>query len=385
MKRIAAFLILMAVMFNTLTAFADGENIPASAGLNTVKIPYSYVLMEGKTGTLLYADNGNAPFIPFHSAKLMTLLLLCEAIERGELSLDTIVTVSKHANEQTGSQIWLDVGEKISIEELVISITVGNANDACAAIAEAVAQTEESFVSLMNARAKELGMSSTSYSDSTGVGTGSITTACDTAILASALSKYDYLKKYFTTWMTKVRGEKAELVSQNRLIRSYDWVTGMKAYYHKECGNCLIASGEKGGLTMICVIFGEPDEFERFSTAKEKMTVGFSAYSLYTPKTSDIILEPVEVKGGVESSVDSVLGDVGSLIVRSSYLEKIEPKIEYDTEITAPISAGDKIGRVVYCVNDEQIYAVDIVAATDVKKMNFFYAAAKLLKAVFSG
>ncbi len=386
MKRITAVILALIMIFSpviNVCAASAGLGESASAA-STKNIPYSYVLMEGTTGTLLYSENGNAPFIPFHASKLMTLLLLCEAMDRGELALDSVITVSKYANSQQGAQIWLDVGEQILLDELVSAITVGNANDACVAIAEAVAGTEENFVKLMNLRASELGMSSTIYADSTGAGSGSITTAADTAILASRLVKYDWLKKYMTTWMTTVRGGKAELVSTNRLIRTYSGITGMKAYYHEECGNCLIASAERNGLNMICVIFGEPDEYERFTTAREKMNIGFSAYAIYKPKRKDVILEPVAVKGGVEETVETDAGNMGEFVIRSGREDDIEITTEYYDNVSAPVEAGQKVGRIVYTLDDTQLYAVDIVASEEVKKMNLFYAIIKALYAMFA-
>lgn len=388
MKRFLRFIAALSALTIALSSscvggFADGEDIPANAEPDYV-IPYSYVLMEGSTGTLLYSDNGNAPIKPSHSAKLMTLLLVCEAIESGKLSHDSIVTVSKHANSMQGSQIWLDIGEKIPLSELVTAITVGNANDACVALAEAVGGTEEAFVGMMNARADEIGMSDTFYADSTGISDESRTCACDIAVLASALSKYDWLTPDFTTWMTTVRGGKAELVSQNRLIRSFPGITGMKAYYHRDCGNCLIASAKRGELTMICVILGDPDEFERFKTAKEKMNIGFSAYTLYVPRRKDIFLEPVNISGGAVQTVDTQLGELGSFVMRTGKIDDIEIKTEYIEDICAPIEAGQKVGRVVYLLDGEEVYAADIVAGNEVKRMNIFYAFGKIIKSMFA-
>lgn len=373
-KLIAILTILSIIITQSLTLYsAEEEPNP----------PYSYVLMEGSTGTLLYADNGSAPFKPFHSSKLMTLLLLCEAMDRGELTPESIITVSKHANSQQGSQIWLNAGEKIPLSELITAVTVGNANDACVAIAEAVGGSEEEFVLRMNLKAAELGMQSTVYADSTGMGSGSITTACDIAILAAELSRHDELKNDFTTWMTTVRGGQAELVSQNRLIRTYNGITGMKAYYSKDCGNCLIASAEKNGITMICVILGEKDEFVRFTTAKEKMNIGFSAYSIYLPARKDIFLEPAAVTGGVVSKVETDVGELGRFVIKSGKEGDVEIATEYFPDVTAPIKAGQKVGRVVYSLDDNELYAVDILAKSDVKKMNPFYGLLKLMKSLF--
>ena len=357
MKKIVC-IVLSTLMFilGSEAAFADGEDVPAVSNSVSPSVPYSYVLMEGSTGTLLYSDNGNALFRPFHASKLMTLLLLCEAMDRGELSADSVITVSKNANSQQGAQIWLDTGEQILLDELIMAITVGNANDAAVAIAEAVGGTEENFVSLMNLRAAELGMVST-----------------------------DFLTEYMTTWMTYVRGGKAELVSTNRLIRSYSGITGMKAYSHEECGNCLVASAKRGDMTMICVIFGEPDEYERFNTAKEKMNIGFSAYTLYQPKRNDIFLEDTAVSKGVDTYVKTDISGLEPFVIRTGREDDIEISTEYFSDITAPLEAGNCVGKVIYTIDDEEIYSADIVSASEVKRINLFYAFLKAVTSIFAG
>ncbi|MCC8131845.1 MAG: D-alanyl-D-alanine carboxypeptidase [Ruminococcus sp.] len=376
-KFFATITVISLFIFGTVPAFATSSEAES--------VPYSYVLMEGKTGTLLYSDNGNAEFPAFHSAKLMTLLLLMEAIGEGRLSFDTVVKASANANSQQGAQIWLNTGEEITIDELVKAITIGNANDAAVAIAEAVSGNTDDFTALMNQRAKELGMLSTTYVGPTGTLDGNVTTACDIATLASELSHYDELIPYFTTWMTTVRDGKTELVSTNRMILSYNGITGMKAYYSEDCQNCLIASAERNGLTMICVILGEPDEYQRFTTAREKMNIGFAAYTLYTPKRTDIYVEPVSVSGGVSLTVNADIGETGSFVVRNSELESVEMKIEYFEEVTAPVEIGDQVGRVVFLVDDEERYTIPIIAIENVDKMNLRSATFKLLRSMLAG
>lgn len=236
----------------------------------------------------------------------------------------------------------------------------------------------------MNSRAEELGMLSTTYTDPTGTLDGNLTTACDIATLASELSHYDELIPYFTTWMTTVRDGKTELVSTNRMILSYNGITGMKAYYSEDCLNCLIATAERNGLTMICVILGEPDEYQRFTTAREKMNIGFAAYTLYTPKKTDIYIEPVSISGGVSLTVTADIEDLGSFVVRNSELESVEMKIEYFDDVVAPVSIGDKVGRVVFLVDDEERYAVSIVASQSVDRMNLLSAMFKLFRSMLA-
>ncbi|MCD8108189.1 MAG: D-alanyl-D-alanine carboxypeptidase [Oscillospiraceae bacterium] len=375
------FLALTTAVFVSIFATA-----PVFAADNSESsVPYSYVLMEGTTGTLLYSDNGNAEFPAFHSAKLMTLFLLMEAIEEGSLGFDTVVKTSANANAQQGAQIWLNTGEEITVDELVKAITVGNANDAAVAISEAVCGNVDDFTALMNERAEALGMLSTTYTDPTGTAGGNVTTACDIAVLASELSHYDQLTPYFTTWMTTVRDGKTELVSTNRMILSYPGITGMKAYYSEDCLNCLIATATRNYLTMVCVILGEPDEYQRFTTAREKMNIGFAAYTLYTPKKTDIYIEPVSVSGGVSLTVSAGISEIGCFVIRNSELESVEMKIEYFDDVTAPVSIGDKVGRVVFAVDDEERYAISIVATENVQRMNLLSAVFKLLRSMFAG
>lgn len=347
-------------------------------------LTYSYVLMEGSTATLLYSDNGDAVVPAHHSAKLMTLLLVCEAMDRGELSLNTTLKTSPHANSMQGAQIWLSAGEEITVSELISAITVGNANDASVVLAEAVGGTEEKFVSMMNSRAADLGMMETEYVDCTGMSPESVTTACDCAILASSLTKYVWLREYLTTWMCSVRGGKTQLASTNRLILSYDGIIGTKAYYSETLGNCVIAAAERDGMIMVCVIFGEKDEFARFTTAKEKMNAGFSAYEMYKPRRTDIYTEPVKVKKGERAEVAVELSELSSFVIRKSQAGSVEISVEYSEDAEAPLNCGDEIGRAIYSVDGEEIYSCPIVAAERVRRINIFIAIKRTLESLLS-
>ena len=343
---------------------------------------YSYVLMEGSTSTLLYSENGSAVLPAHHSAKLMTLLLVCEAMDGGLLTLDTVLKTSAHANSMQGAQIWLSVGETVPVSELISAITVGNANDACVLLAEGVAGSEEKFVEKMNARARDLGMMNTFYADCTGISPETVTTACDCAVLASKLTGYIWLREYLTTWTTSVRDGKTQLASTNRLILSYDGIIGTKAYYSEALGNCVIASAERDGLIMVVVIFGEKDEFQRFTTAKEKLNAGFGAYMMYKPRTSDIYTEPVRVKKGEMSEVETSLNALKSFVIRKSQADSVKTAVEYYSDIEAPIEPGDEVGRVIYTVDGEEIYSCPIAASNRVRRINIFIAVKRTLKSL---
>ncbi len=341
----------------------------------------SYVLMEGRTSTLLYAENGNAVVPAHHSAKLMTLLLAMEKISSGGLSMDGTVKVSAHANSMPSPQIWLSAGEEVPITDLIKAITVGNANDACTALAEAVGGSEPDFVALMNKKALDLGMSGTKYADCTGLSPESVTTASDCAILASALLAYDnILTPYFTTWVDAVRSGRTEVASQNRLILTYSGITGMKAYYTEALGYCVIATAERGDLKMVCVLFGEEDEFGRFTKAKEKLNAGFSAYTLYKPGPSELFSEPVKISGGELSFADTEIADRSGFIIRKSQQDKLTSETVYFDDIEAPVEAGQEVGRLIYRIDGEEICSLRITAKQSVKRINFFIA----LKRIFA-
>ncbi len=366
MKRLLLFIIITVLCCCNLTAV---EPLPR----------YSYVLMEGTTAALLYSDNGNYSFPVGHSAKLMTVMLVAEGIEAGLLTVDTTVKVSQNANSMEGTQIWLRIGEEIPISDLILAVTAGNANDACVALAEAVAGDEQTFVKLMNDKCASLGMSDTYYADCTGLSDGSYTTASDTAIIASHLSRYQWLDDYFTQYISYVRGGQTQLVNTNRLIRTYDFCTGMKYYYSDKTGHCVIASARKDGLTMICVIMGEQDKDTLFKTAKEKLGIGFSAYTLYKPRATDVYCRPVSVSNGVKEIIDTRLGELSPFVVRKSKLEDIEVKTEYYDNISAPVMMGDIVGRIVYSVDDTDIYSVLIIAAEGTDRLTFISALKKIL------
>lgn len=341
---------------------------------------YSYVLMDADSSTLLYAENGSYPFMPYHSAKLMTLLLAAEAIEAGNLSLDTVVKTSQHANSMQGTQIWLRAGEEASVSELILSITAGNANDACVALCEAVAPNEETFVTLMNQKANALGMLDTYFADSTGLSEESYTTACDLAILASALSKYTWLDEYFSVYIGYVRGGETQIVNTNRLIRTTDWIVGMKYYSTDPTGHCIIALARMGELSLVCVILGEADKDNLFKTAKEKLTIGFSAYTTYTPSRYDVFCEPVNISKSIVETVDTELAELSSFIIRKSKLDSVKIRIEYFDSLEAPVLKGNPVGRVLYQIDGETVYSVDIVASDNAERITFWSALRKLLE-----
>lgn len=337
------------------------------------------IVYEAVTGTVISSENEHEVYPAGHFAKLMTLLIVQEDIESGKLSNDTSVTVSEYANSMQDPQIWLDKGEKISVEELVKAIIIGNANDACAALAETCEKTETAFVERMNAKAEALGMEDTVYADCTGVSEETITSAYDTAVLCAELSKHDELFGYMTTWIDNVRGGKTQLVNLNRLIRSYKGIIGIKACYSQGAGNCLAAAAQRDGMTVVAVMIGSPDEDSRFSWARDAMNTAFAAHEVYVPEMKDGILDDVAVTLGSKPFAAVDYSDKSAVLIPKGSSSKIKVTAERIDSVPAPVKEGDIIGNVVFTLNGEEIFTTDIFVAESVNKLTAIEAFKRLL------
>ncbi len=337
------------------------------------------VAIETNTKTILAQQNGNEQRSISHLAKLMTLFLTAEQIQAGKLSLDDQVTVSAHANSMNGSQIWLNVGEKITVEELIKSITIGNANDACVALAEKVGTSEEAFVSMMNKRAAELGMKNTIFVDSTGIDKNTVSTANDLAILSAEILKFDNLTPYLTTWIDSVRGKAVGLVSTNRLIRTYSGVTGLKSSSSVESGECLIASATKGEMSICIVLLGTKTSDDKFSEAKKILDGSFAKYEIYTPEIDEKVYEEIPVIGGEELAVGVNISGLTNIVIEKGTYKSIKCNFTKAENINAPVCKDQVLGKIEFSIGDDIILEGKIVAVFDVKEMNMKFSLKKVL------
>ena len=240
----------------------------------------SAVLLEPNTGKILYEQNADEPLPPASITKIMSLLLVMEALDRGDFTLETVVNASEHACSMGGSQIWLEPGEGMTVHDLLKATVIASANDACVALGELVAGSEEGFVELMNSRAKELGMNSTTFKNCTGLDAeGHITTANDVAIMSGELIKHDLIKDYSTVWMDTLRDGKSELVNTNKLVRFYKGTTGLKTGTTSVAKYCLSATAEREGLSLVAVVMAGETSTARFEGAKKLLDFGFANFS----------------------------------------------------------------------------------------------------------
>lgn len=370
MKKIISFLTAALICFSSSCVYADDEY---------ENLTYSALLMEAETGTVLSHENGYERTAQGTLSKLMTVLLTAEEIESGNFDESTVFTASTEANKQPGSVIWLMTGESISVEELLKAVIIGNANDAAMVLAENIAEDEHEFVGMMNARAFELGMRDTVYTNCTGFDENrQYSTAYDTALLCRELLKHKFLTRYFTTWMDRVRNDQTELVNENKLVRTYDGILGFKAGHSKKSGYTLALAAERNEQRYISVILGCDDENERFTAGKSLLADGFSMYKVTTPAFSNEFLKPVAVHGGVDSAVEIEAGTLKGLVVPKGH-DELCSVVFIPEFVYAPVQKGQYIGKVGFYNGDTLLYETDLIASESVESMTFSKAVKKCL------
>ena len=319
----------------SLTAAAEDLELPAP----------SCILMEKQTGQVLYESNAHEKLRPASVTKVMTLLLVMEALESGSIGWDDTVTTSAAAAAKGGSQIYLEENEQLPLTEMLKSVVVSSANDCACALAEHVAGSEAAFVSRMNDRAAELGMTDTHFVNCTGLDDGPdadthLTTAYDIALMSRALLQHGEIKQYTTIWMDTVRNGQFGLSNTNKLVRFYDGTTGLKTGYTSQAGYCLSASAERGGMELIAVVMHCKSSVDRFESAKALLNYGFSNYALVTPEPEDGI-PPVPVVLGTQEFVTPVPQSDAPLLLEKARAAQIRTSVETDTSVRAPVAAAE--------------------------------------------
>lgn len=288
--------------------------------VNAVKLELpakSVILIEGSTGKVLYEENADDKMPPASITKIMTLLLVMEALDAGKINLSDKVTASEHACSMGGTQIWLEPNEQMTVEELLKATAVVSANDAAVALGELIAGSESAFAFMMNEKAKSLGMKNTTFKNATGLDAdGHLSTARDISIMSRELLKHRAITKYTTIWMDSLRDGKNELVNTNKLIRFYKGATGLKTGTTDGAGACLSASAARDGMELIAVTMGSANSKERFASARSLLDYGFSGFSVVKPKTEASLLKPVKVLGGVSENVEVYTDELTGTVVK---------------------------------------------------------------------
>lgn len=340
----------------------------------------SAVLMDAATGEVLVAKNENEALPPASVTKIMTLLLVMEAVDEGRVSLTDTVTVSERAAAMGGSQVFLKVGEEMSLEEMLKCVVIASANDCAVALAEHVAGSEVAFVGLMNKRAAELGMANTHFENTNGLDdtvTNHVTSALDIALMSRALIAHPKILEYSGIWQDTIRDGAFGLTNTNRLVRFYRGCTGLKTGSTARAKFCMSATAERDGASLIAVIMGAPTRDARNNAAASLLDYGFANYT--TVKRAGEMLE-MPVLGGVAETVGVSYPDFLKTLKKGADA-RVEKKIEMENALTAPIQAGDTVGRVLYTLDGETIGEVPITATSDVARIGFGTLFARLLRA----
>lgn len=358
-----------------LTSLANAtteENTTSSNSLNLES--GGAILIEQNSGKVLYDHNMHERLRPASVTKVMTILLIMEAIDSGKLSFDDKIPCSENATSMGGSQIWLDVRETLTVHEMLKAICVVSANDCTVAMAEYLAGSEEAFVDQMNKRASELGMNDTTFKNCHGIDEdGHITSPYDIALMSrELLTKHPKITEYTTIWMDTLRDGKSSLVNTNKLIRNYKGATGLKTGSTSVALYNLSASATRDGLSLIAVIMKAPTTKIRFAEATKLLDYGFNNYSYKEfGKTGDTV-KTLVVNKGITGSVDAILENSCGTLIKKGEDKNLEQNITLDDSITAPVNKGDKLGTISYSINGEIVGSSNIVAANDVKKIGLW-------------
>ncbi|MBQ3405231.1 MAG: D-alanyl-D-alanine carboxypeptidase [Oscillospiraceae bacterium] len=372
----------MAALVLFISAYAEGTGTKgdgaAPSGIDNavdsvsleVAAP-SAILVEEETGTVIYEKNADEQLEPASVTKVMTILLIIEAVESGALSLDDTVTASDRASAMGGSQVYLKQGEQMPVWEMLKCIVVSSANDAAVAMAEHIAGSEEAFVRRMNARAKELGMDNTNFINCTGLTNSPEhhTTARDISIMSRQVLSHEWIRDYTTIWMDSIREGEFGLTNTNKLIHYYEGATGLKTGYTSSAGHCLAASAERDGVEYIAVVLGCPSSAERFESARAMLNFAFANYTLVDLKP-DGVLKPVRVKLGEQDMIQPVLKGQERVLVDRQMASDIEKRLEVEPMVEAPVEPGQVLGQLVLYSGDNTVAQAQLVAENGVERLN---------------
>ena len=345
----------------------------------------SAILISQDTGEVLYEHNAHEKLRPASVTKVMTILLIMEEIDSGRLSYSDKISCSEKASSMGGSQIWLDTREELTVDEMLKAICVVSANDCTVAMAEHIAGSEEMFVNRMNERAKELGMNDTTFKNCHGIDEdGHETSSYDIAVMSRELLRnHPSITKYTTIWMDSLRDGKSELVNTNKLIRNYQGATGLKTGSTSLALFNLSASATRDDLSLIAVIMRAPSTKERFSCAKKLLDYGFSTFKYKKFAEKDVEVMNIPINKGVVSDVSVKYADTSGKIMNKKSEGNIEQEIIINDNVSAPIEAGQVLGKVEFRVDGEAVASVDLVAENDVAKLNIFTMGKRILKKWF--
>ncbi len=378
MKKICLLFILL---FMPIIVYAEDLNLAENAK--------SAIMVEASTGEILYSKNPNEKLAPASMTKIMSLILIMENIESGNIKWDDTVVASENASSMGGSQIFLKTGEVMKVEDLVKAICVASANDAVVAMAEKIAGTEDAFVKMMNDKARSLGAKNTNFKNSTGLDIeGHYSTAYDMAIMARELIRHQKILEFssiYEDYLRKGTPNSFWLVNTNKLVRYYDYIDGLKTGFTDDAGYCLTATGKKNGMRLITVVMREDNTNNRTKDTIAMMDYGFNMYSINNIVSKDKVIGNINVNLGVKEKVDVIpISDVNIVNNKQVESKKYTYDIKYNN-VNAPVKIGDMVGKLDIYQDDKYLRSVDITVKEDIKKANILLIFIRNLRDVLVG
>lgn len=381
-RKTTAVMVAAAVMLgSTALAFSEGDvsevNVMTKAAIVT----------EVSTGQVLYEYNSHDRLPMASVTKLMCLLIWAEEMEKGTFGMDTVITATARANAMDGSVIWLNIGEEMSAYDMIRSVVIASANDACVAVCEYIAGTEEMFVERMNKRAQELGMSDTHYDNCVGFDSDThYTSAYDTAILSAAVSEYECYNEFFNTRLDYVReGERqTQLLNTNKLMQRYDGIVGGKTGTTDNAGCCLAVWAKRGNMQLCAVALGCKESEQRFTSCENLLDYGFSGFELYSTAVNSEVLTPVAVTEGLKKQADIRVKRLSTIVIPKGSSKRIEYTHTVVESLSAPVEYGEKVGEIRASLDGEEIFYSDIVTTGEIGELNFFSSLMIVIRRFFS-
>ncbi len=359
--------------------------IPARAKSNVEVSAPSAVLIDAETKKVLSEKNPHERRACASVTKVMTLLLVMEALDSGKIKLNDTLTCSAHSASMGGSDIWLEEGEKMSVNDLIKATAVASANDAAVVLAEAICGSEKTFVKEMNRRAGQLGMKHTVFKNCNGLDEKDhLTCAYDVALMSAELIKHKKIFEYTSIWIDELRGGKTQIVNTNKLLKTYNGITGLKTGTTDDAGCCMSATAERGGLSLIAVVLGCKSGSERFADSAALLDYGFSEYTVKKLSLPKNATKPVKVKGGMKETLYLRCETPGTMIVSRASGEKLLTECKIKKDLQAPIKAGDTIGEVNYYSGKELLKSCKIKAKNTIEKMTFHSVTSEVFKKMLS-
>lgn len=377
MKRILSCIICILLTIQVpFVAYADNDTEKSKINAKSV------VLMATDTKDVLYKENELEHLSPASVTKIMSILLCLEALDSGKIKLTDKVTASKNAVAMGGSQIWLEEGEIMTVDELLKAVVIASANDACTALGEHIAGSDVAFVKMMNDKTRELGLKNTNFENCTGLDDTTkahYSCAYDLAVISCEVMKYDLIKDYSTIWLDSLRAGKTELNNTNKLVKSYKGITGLKTGTTSNAGFCVSATASRDGLNLVAVVLGSDTSEHRFQTAEYLLDKGFAEYSSRKIKINKNKLTPVKINNGKQKSIIPSFSDTQNIV-----LPKDNGKLKYDFKIkkavNAPVNKGDSLGSVKVSSNGKTVKVIPLYADRGVDKVNFMYIFLNIIK-----